>query len=1086
MGKSAKTWTPSESQSDKKFKHKLKSSIDAIKAEFASTKSATDYTMRMKSSMDRYAATRIDNLFAIVMPGGTGKTYCARKYGCVDVDECVAKPEHDALYHVRKKVMMEHGSWLEHNEKWASRVRITLEKLDYSRPVVLLCHTEEFAYEVGAIPLLTIVLEESAWRKNISKRSELGVMFSEINRASVLGHGLTQRIHVNDNKGVERALVRALTVNNIPVAAPNQHDSKWNPYYDRSVENWVIEGDTERCDIYKLLRWYELDMVPKECMDYFCNTDEMVASFGFGVTMCDWAKLFGELTYYMIDEKLTIPEGDPEDVWPYESEREKSRLNVNMKRMLTSTSIMDIGGARQLAASHAGSTNGFVTSLLAFWAGSGARLNEKIDVLSLCMIGQSSWVMCQKKVHDYVRTCRYYMNTELDMEERQTIMYMDQLVGRRMFKPDWEQVIDERKGNSGLCVHLAYDESKDQWTRDMYRRDFNDALNEAMSAIKSKPRTINIHDYGDFFRRRGEWLTKGSTVYTEIKPEHRKYVMEVMDEIGHVIREVAGRHNKKSLFEMSDVFELLGSGLELRNVTKAVPKLNECGYKDRTLLPGALFHYLVFAYVLHFAEKQAQIGSVRINSPSDNDIRYMDKKMTNGVYYMLFDWANFNAYHSAEEMGLVIERLKYVVPGPTDYAMFCDAIAESMWDMQLIDPEGKTHKLDNGLYSGWRGTSFINSVLNQCYVACAMKSFARMYHYDPIVFLDHGGDDLVNAMNNPKDTYRMLVVMEKMQYEAQKIKQMIGLEAEFFRVAYTLKGAHGSPTRALARFIAGNWESTGNIPLRERLTGLMDQMAKIVRRGYDRGAGDVLLALSISHWARTKSGDEWLSLPAVAIHGCEEQGGLGVPDAEDCVWVLDKPILASRAGEQPKPPGSRVAEDTIALLVRELGMMSVEVLGPQDIATKLAAKSFEDVSEEDYSLMLNTDARVVSRNPVIVEKWDLDEFDKLMEYSETDRSIRADMNKIERYKIMSGSLEYAGKPIGMSELAELMEINLPEDVFEVRFSKYYRRLVGEEWGSMIEEFVIGRMKYNNYSKARAEETFEVLCYMASRCFEHRV
>ncbi|CAH03664.1 RNA-dependent RNA polymerase [Alphachrysovirus cerasi] len=1079
--------TPGTSQTDKKFAKKLAASMDSLKAGFATNKSVADYTMKLQSSMSRYEENRISNLFAIVMPGGTGKTRWAREYGLVDVDELVSPDEHENLYAVRKAVLMQKGDWVVHNSEWANRVRFTLMKLDYNRPVVLLCHTEEFAYEVGALPILAITMDEGVWRKNIENRGYLGKMFSELSYESVRTHTKVQMFKANSNEQVERAILRVMSLVGIPSAAPLKYDAdNPTPGYSAGLPDWVMKGEKDKCHLELLMDMYDQDCVPKECMDYFCRNETIPASYGFGITMNDWARVFGTITYYMRDVKNEIPEGDPEDIWPYSSDREKTRLNVNMKRLLTSTNLMDIEGAKTLAATHVGATNGFVSTLVSFWTGIQELYKDEVDLMPLCLVGQANWVYCQKMVHDLMRQSRHYMNTEVEQQTKQSIMYMDQLVGRRLFKPDWQKEVDDRQGNHGFAQHMAYDPNTGTWEVEQYRKDFNHALNDAFARVKSTPRVLNIKDYADFFSKRGEWLTKGSTVYNEIPKEHRQTVVSIVDEIGDIVRSVDVRHNKKSLFEMSNVFHLLGDKFELRNITKAVPKLNECGYKDRTLLPGSLFHYLMFSYVLEFVEKQAQIGSVRVNAPSDNDIRYMDKKMTQGVYHMMFDWANFNAFHSAEEMSLVIEKLAYVVPAPPDYDMFVKGVAASMWDMILMDPDGDVHKIETGLYSGWRGTSFLNSVLNSCYTTCARMSYERIHKYDPFVYIDHGGDDIDGGIRNMGDGVKMLVVMEKMQFEAQKIKQMIGIDSEFFRITFTASGAYGSATRALARFVSGNWEGSGIIPLRERISGLMDQMAKICRRGFHQEVGHTLLSLAIAHWGRVKPDKDWLALPAVAIHGCEEQGGLGVPDKDGCVWWLDKEIRGKVSDRKVLPPGKLVAEETIRNLAAELNRLNIDAVHTGPVATKLAAMSFDERGEETFETLEKADAEVVKKVSVIVPKVDEHEFEKMMAYVETNRSVKKDLARLERYRMLEGHLQTNGVTITSEDLAKMLEINLPEGALQFKPSKYYRRLVGDEWAAVIEEYSLACMQYAGYDKDKAEDVFETLTYMVSVVFKHHV
>lgn len=83
-----------------------------------------------------------------------------------------------------------------------------------------------------------------------------------------------------------------------------------------------------------------------------------------------------------------------------------------------------------------------------------------------------------------------------------------------------------------------------------------------------------------------------------------------------------------------------------------------------------------------------------------------------------------------------------VVSGDMDLSYFIKWLVESFDHMVIIDKQGGRHQIHSGLYSGWRGTTWINTVLNDAYVFVARESFRNLYGYDPIVMKDGTGDDL--------------------------------------------------------------------------------------------------------------------------------------------------------------------------------------------------------------------------------------------------------------------------------------------------------------------------------------------------------
>lgn len=88
----------------------------------------------------------------------------------------------------------------------------------------------------------------------------------------------------------------------------------------------------------------------------------------------------------------------------------------------------------------------------------------------------------------------------------------------------------------------------------------------------------------------------------------------------------------------------------------------------------------------------------------------------------------------------------------------------------------------------------------QCYVRLGGQQ---------MLYADGGGDDEEAAFKSLDDAKLFLDCMEKIGFEANMAKQMLDEKGEFYRNTMGSEGLFGNPTRILANFVSGNWESLG-------------------------------------------------------------------------------------------------------------------------------------------------------------------------------------------------------------------------------------------------------------------------------------
>jgi hypothetical protein len=1061
--------------------------------EFGSDKKRSEFTIEVEQSMERYAKRRRDNLYAIVMPSGSGKTQMCDKYGFVDVDRCSVGSEHEVLNAMRIQCINGKKDWQEHNDYWLPIVTGTLDLLDFTEPVIIMVQSEMLALSIGALPLAGFCCSDDLFsqvydQKMNKEKNRSGAWLCALNREEFLNHSnimMKTKRTFNSWDEMESLVLRTMNVNGLSVATPYKYTrAVRNPYYSENCPDWVLTGKGE-VNYRQAMSLYDAGDIPKEAMDFFMRRSEIPASFGFGVRMNEWVCLMAMVRFRTCDRKKFNTGSDMADVFPYTYGKMQSRSNITMQRLANGTDVLADEDVLDLVERHVGKPNNFVTGIVCYWEGIGKHLESAPLIKKMLGVSYYYWDDIFKEFHSLVRLSRFFMNTEIGEEERQQLMYIHLYLGKEDEPADWMQEIEDRTCDDPFPDHKSYDCELGTWTRSQYWVDFKKAIAGVYHRMGERGNS-DVSSFGDFYERRSAWLTKGSTVQSGLSPELKKYTMGLVDEVGELVGSITGRHNKKSLFEVLDAIPQLDQGFELFNLTKMVTKLDECGHTKRALFPGSFLHYIVFTYVLMAAERQGQVGNVRMNAMPDDDIAYFEMKMERDVPRLLFDWVNYNAFHSLDEMALVIERLGDVVPAGDDYKDFCILIADAMYKMEFLDPDGGMHHFGKGLYSGWRGTTWTNTVLNAVYVWVASLSFERMYGHEPFRMIDGGGDDLDTMLSEHEDGYKMLLVMMKMNMKGKPIKQMIDTKSEFFRNTITIGGVYASANRALAMFINGKWEGSDSVPIEQRIGAILDQVGKMVRRGLDAKFGDTLAVLCLSHWCRIKEGEDWLSLPACVLHGRMEDNGLGIPDRDGNVWMLsDRIPRPKKKREVGDPPDTLASTDYLAVLCRELRQFSVDVINKREIEIKMAKASFDVYDEFDYSEVIKFKAQVIGKQPAAEAKCDKLVYDTFVEYVGI-REQDKELGKILRYQELLPYMMVNDKPLSVEKFMDIMGVSLDPDVLLFKGNVYYRRLVAEPLAKLITDFCLEAVAHQGISLRVAEGWFEILCWMCAVNFEFKM
>jgi hypothetical protein len=155
------------------------------------------------------------------------------------------------------------------------------------------------------------------------------------------------------------------------------------------------------------------------------------------------------------------------------------------------------------------------------------------------------------------------------------------------------------------------------------------------------------------------------------------------------------------------------------------------------------------------------------------------------------------------------------------------------------------------------------------------------------------GDDVDSKVEESRDAYRFFELMLKMGYDDNEIKQLLTRDQhEFLRVIYYNTGMYTCINRSLPGYICGDMER-GGADAEERLRSGFVNIHLLRRRGLEDEVCRVLEKCSIARWGRIKTDKGkggYVNLSKYVIHGAVEDGGLGIPDSEGCIWELEDKV----------------------------------------------------------------------------------------------------------------------------------------------------------------------------------------------------
>jgi len=241
------------------------------------------------------------------------------------------------------------------------------------------------------------------------------------------------------------------------------------------------------------------------------------------------------------------------------------------------------------------------------------------------------------------------------------------------------------------------------------------------------------------------------------------------------------------------------------------------------------------------------------SAASESNIAKLMMSMQSGVP-VCYDYDDFNSQHSIESMQAVL-RAWLDVYGDT---LTDEQIIAVNWTILSVDKmfvvnryNGVDYQASGTLFSGWRLTSFINTVLNWVYLENSNMSVAAVASI-------HNGDDVFAITNTVGDAMSMISQARRSGIRAQIDKMNIGTIAEFLRMDLRATFLTGRQylTRACATLTHARVETTQPNSAADVLEADNERLTSLELRGGRKCVINTYKKLIYSQVARVFSLDD--------------------------------------------------------------------------------------------------------------------------------------------------------------------------------------------------------------------------------------
>jgi len=384
------------------------------------------------------------------------------------------------------------------------------------------------------------------------------------------------------------------------------------------------------------------------------------------------------------------------------------------------------------------------------------------------------------------------------------IFELNVLVNRVVTEMDWDAEKEKRVDSKVYVTN----------SRDIYERS-----KTIFMVGRSEGKTPYKQEWDDYWKARWARTPSGSYFASSVE----------LKEKGKVIP--AKFRNKKSV--LSSIKNLkIGTILNMEPHLMAKTSIKYEWGKTRAIYGCNVENFLLTDFSFGGAEETLP-GYFPVGSrANDNYVKNAVSRMSNAIP-LCYDYDDFNSQHSIHSQQAV---LKAWVDVYRDI-LSDDQVKAALWSIKALKnmsakfgDEEVFSKVNGTLFSGWRLTSFCNTVLNRVYLEQAGLLELTTYSL-------HNGDDVLASVEWFTQGVDLIHTAEGLGIRAQKNKLNFGSIGEFLRVDGLAVDKTGAQyiTRALSTMVHGRIESMQVSTMRNGLEANITRVNEAISRGAEAG-----------------------------------------------------------------------------------------------------------------------------------------------------------------------------------------------------------------------------------------------------------
>lgn len=563
-----------------------------------------------------------------------------------------------------------------------------------------------------------------------------------------------------------------------------------------------------------------------------------------------------------------------------------------------------------------GSSNTIITAMLAQLSGNyvARSVHDIMMADKACCLSTDSYVEYFKAITVAARrTGKLPNGYELSTRDIGLLAYWEMSSGRGIFISDWEEEKDKRINK---CIHMrpfGSEEAPSEATNEAFLAQLKPVMQQIISEVFSQP--INWPTWKEHLYTRQEWLASGSSGGYRITVDGKDI-----------------RLNKRTLSEYHLVYKM-------EDWLDSEPKLCACGTdkcecgKRRAIYGTKMIDYIIMSYVIGPIERVLhRISGVEQGLQGIDEIRCILRRLRDindsRVEGIMLDFVDFNYQHSLGAQALVFDCLGEIMKKSgscNDVQKANEWCRQAMFNQWTTFPGDSTeYKVKMGLFSGQRGTNFINTLLNVAYFRCAQKFIRYQGLDEPMVIAIHQGDDMwVICIGSRIYGVMIYHVMKQAGFLFNDSKQSFGAcQGEFLRMIYSKGECSGYMSRALAPLLIHSLQGAPIIDPRAKAKSMNDSILLLHRRGLSTKACRILWYGLVPYYLKIVLQDNRSThIPTIVAVSSVRQNGLGLsPPGEFCVANTNLPrlpgfTLRSKILEKVVP--KHMAHDWLQVVSRE-------------------------------------------------------------------------------------------------------------------------------------------------------------------------